>query len=495
MMMLAIHRSSSSRLLLMTALAWLGLVLCVLPVTEWPSDDTYIHLRISRNLLEHGSLAFNPSQPTFSTTSPVWNILLAGAISAAEFLPGVDPSDLAVAQGLNLLMALLLLAAFLELYREHARVLVFLAALALALDPYLVYAAAGGMEMTLHAFLCVCSLLLLRRSPQGASGWPLALLLSLLPQVRPEGWLVAGAMSWSWGKRSGGLAATIRQFARVVVISLPWFLMWKLHLDGFLPASLIAKSTGEMGHLPLPSLSTLRQLFRMALPVYGPCVLLTIGGWILARRGARSRRPWAEAEVELLIVLGISSIYLLMLKEGYISSRYMVNLSPFILGITLVSVSAAEKSWTGRGHRSYAGGAAAALAALCLLYAFTNAHLAPKRNLRGRVLEIPRRMAGEWLREFTPEDAVVYANAIGYIGYYSRRTLIGGMGLIDPGGEGTALRSREIDEKGYLEWMRPDYAVLRSGGVEGAVLLESFTAEGDYSLDVWRMPWATTGKR
>ncbi len=41
-------------------------------------DDAFIHLRIARNLVRHGSAFFNPGERIMVTSSPLWTVLLAG---------------------------------------------------------------------------------------------------------------------------------------------------------------------------------------------------------------------------------------------------------------------------------------------------------------------------------------------------------------------------------------------------------------------------------
>ena len=46
----------------------------------YTTDDTYIHLRYARNLVERGEFAFNPGHDTYGATSPLWIFLLAGLL-------------------------------------------------------------------------------------------------------------------------------------------------------------------------------------------------------------------------------------------------------------------------------------------------------------------------------------------------------------------------------------------------------------------------------
>src|SRR5512141_500160 len=48
-------------------------------------DDTYIQLRIARNLIEHGQPYFNPGEAVNGSSSPVWTVIVAMALLAGNF--------------------------------------------------------------------------------------------------------------------------------------------------------------------------------------------------------------------------------------------------------------------------------------------------------------------------------------------------------------------------------------------------------------------------
>ncbi|MBM4130071.1 hypothetical protein FJ250_03450, partial [bacterium] len=54
---------------LLAAGAWL--------LRGYTTDDTFIHLRYAQHLLERGEIAFNPGEPTYGATSPLWVFGLA----------------------------------------------------------------------------------------------------------------------------------------------------------------------------------------------------------------------------------------------------------------------------------------------------------------------------------------------------------------------------------------------------------------------------------
>jgi hypothetical protein len=75
-----------------------------------------------------------------------------------------------------------------------------------------------------------------------------------------------------------------------------------------------------------------------------------------------------------------------------------------------------------------------------------------------------RKKLGLWLKENTPQDAVVAMEAIGYQGYYSERKVIDLAGLISP--QVVAIRKEsQTNADAFAEichTLKPDYLILRS---------------------------------
>ncbi|MFH0882187.1 MAG: hypothetical protein V2A56_04305 [bacterium] len=116
----------------------------------YPSDDSYIHLALARNLAFHGVWSVNPDGFTPASSSPLWTVLLAvlfrifGFHAAAPFF-------------INLILMLLLLLILDDQFRKHqisapTRILLLLAVLVGA--PLLVTVCLG-MEHVLHAILTI----------------------------------------------------------------------------------------------------------------------------------------------------------------------------------------------------------------------------------------------------------------------------------------------------------------------------------------------------
>ncbi len=76
-------------LLAAAALIYLGVY--VFTYSQYPSDDSYIHLRIARHLAEQNRPYYNPSQAVAGSSSLFWLILLGGLFKLIDATPAVLP--------------------------------------------------------------------------------------------------------------------------------------------------------------------------------------------------------------------------------------------------------------------------------------------------------------------------------------------------------------------------------------------------------------------
>ena len=153
--------------------------------TEFPMDDTYIHLVYAGNLSEQGKLFFNnPDEKGVGTSSVLWTLILAGEKSlglpmhTVAKLAGVA-SLVTVGLGLYLLLRPIL-----------PGMPALVGSLAVALSGHMLWFALSGMETMLFLALAILALLCYRNLRWGLLG----LLLGLLMLARLEGIFLAVAI-------------------------------------------------------------------------------------------------------------------------------------------------------------------------------------------------------------------------------------------------------------------------------------------------------------
>ena len=223
-----------------------GLFFAALIRTGWqlgyPLDDTYIHLSIARNLSEFGSWGLSPGQFQFSSSSPLYTLLLTGLIQ-------LFGDSAAWGLGINLLtLGGLLLWLATHLPGSH-RISWLLGIGLLGPLPTL---ALYGMEHLLHIWLCLAvswqTILVIQGKGKGGL---LFLLAMACCGFRYEGLFVilAAGSLLLWHKQF--LAAALASLGGGLPVGIAGGLSW-LHGGPFVPLPILGK-----GHLPSDWLSGL----------------------------------------------------------------------------------------------------------------------------------------------------------------------------------------------------------------------------------------------
>ena len=468
-------------LLAMTILATAGWLL-----RDYTTDDTYIHLRYARNLLERGEFAFNPGDSTYGATSPGWIFVLALfmklglAPTTAAWVAGAL-SGLLVVLLVDVLMARLTFPAFWK-----AAGLVVITA-----DAWFLRWTFSGMETPLATALLLVLLWPLvsgrdmawgkAREPlwQRYLAWGVAAGLAGL--VRPELMVVAPlALPWLLWFEYFRVGATGTSADRVrvrphgpllaavsgwLLVTLPWFVYAWLHFGRIFPGTATAKSqtlTFSFFDLLPHLMRSLQQLAAtQGILWLTACALIAM---VLVRNRLSSRddeASWFEPSSSVsdepgrppagvgpwsvwgpVAMVGIAATWTMALLGGYavgqvwIISRYVSPLSPIlILAMSVVAewlVVGAAPSHRGRRKYRMVIGTGAVLTLATNIWLLT-AHVVPHaRQLRTGIDTCYLEM-GDWLRINTPEDAVVAALDIGAVGWASERQVLDLMGLVSPG--------------------------------------------------------------
>jgi hypothetical protein len=402
----------------------------------FPLDDAWIHQTYARNLARTGEWAFVPGQPSAGSTAPLWTLVLA-----TGYVAGLDGVWWSHALGLALLAGNALLAARLARALFPGRPQVpFAAALLVASEWHLVWAAVSGMETLLFSALTLALVLAVveRRGPVA-----LGLLGGLLTLTRPEGMVlfgmaVVGAAKSSQGEcsvLSAGFsvvgfrdAKTVGRLVRhacvagivfaLLVAPLMWF-NWQANGTPF-PNTFAAKQQEYRALLEQPYLARYATLVGAA--------LLGTAGLALAGLACAALLPDARPEGGPAAYLGLAwcavalGLYAWRLPVTYQHGRYVMPVIPLLLVYGTAGLLSA--GMLARPARVVVGALLLAVP-LAFLVVGARAYAADVRVINREMVA-----AAQWVRDHTPEDALVAAHDVGALGYFAQRPLVDLAGLV-----------------------------------------------------------------
>jgi len=425
----------------------------------FPLDDAWIHQTYARNLALRGEWAFVPGQPSAGSTAPLWTLLLA-----AGYVLGIPYRLWAyLLGGLCLAGTALLAGALAARLGEHHPWPAWgkWAALAVAVEWHLVWAAASGMETLLFAMLALALWTRLLSEPLRRPVLT-GLLGGALVLTRPEGILAvalaaagiaaAEALDGRWRR---GLGAGLTLALGCVLLLAP-YLALNLHLSGALwPNTFYAK---QAEYAVLLSQPLLRRLAQVGLqPWVGGQVLLLPGLlWAMAQAARRSGAVRLYWWLPLLWAAATAGSYALRLPVTYQHGRYLIPLIPLLLTYALDGALALCRRWGTRRRAAALLVRAVLLAAGVLFLAFLDlgarAYADDVAIIEGEMVAVAR-----WLAANTPPDALVAVHDIGAIGYFAPRPLLDLAGLVSP--EVVPFIRDEERLLAWLEEREADYLV------------------------------------
>jgi hypothetical protein len=406
-------------------------------------DDTFIHLQYARNLANGHGFSFNPGQPSYGTTGPLWTLLIAGV----GILIGGD--FLLAAKALGFASA----AACVFVFHGLARTLIrrpevaLLATCAFAVDPWFLKWSASGMETPLAVLIAVAALRLhLRRRESG--GLPVsALLLGVGTLVRPEFAALFSIMLFDRvfiARRS--LGESLWALFLYVVPVLPWALFAVGTFGDVIAATVHAKS----GFTSRPEIIV--RTAQIVGGVYAPVLVAGLAGGLSAWRaaGRKDRRRWlARHLVAWIWPLALPAAY--VVTKSYVASRYLLLISPYLIVLGFAGIGAFAAS-----PRAARRIGVLVLATLVAISVAVQATLVYPRTRSTRGVDDDLIALAEWIRENTPREAVVAVHEVGAVGFFSERRVLDTAGLVSSEALPYVLSYRVGD---LLRDMRPDYYV------------------------------------
>jgi hypothetical protein len=411
-------------LLLAAALMW--------PLRGYVTDDTYIHLQYARHLAHGQGLVFNPGEPVYGCTSPLWVTLIADGIAL-----GLD--GLFTARLIGALATLASVGLFLQLMRRTVRTPGIRAAatVAWAGHAWMLRWSLSGMETPLAVALVLGGFVAFTEGRQwGSRPVRTGALWALAALTRPE----AVLLLFLWAvflvidtDSRPGLRRLVFGMLPPAIIYGGWLLVARAYFGTFWPQTLSAKAAGA-GGLEYQLQNLWRQI-RIMGATDGVLLLLLLVALGMGGRRLWPERPRAQRLLPWAWVIAVPALY--VARGVPVLSRYLLPLLPVLAWLAWRT---AELAWVGEdpearpARRRAAPVLAAVVAVLSLALNLFTYRTAVVPHVRAFTAGLHGSLVhwGAWLREHTPADALVAAPDIGAIGYVSGRRVLDTAGLVSP---------------------------------------------------------------
>ena len=429
-----------------------GVILLTLqiPLFDYIVDDAFIHLTFARNLAQGNGFAFNPGEPTYGSTAPLWTMILA--LFSKLFTPGFGMAKvLSIIFGLLTIPAFRLLAGNIGLNRKSADI----ATIIWAVNVWLVRWTASGMEATLATLLLLISINALVRSRDSAGIW-----IGLTILCRPEAAVMAVIFALDrW--YSAGFRRALKLCGLVIAVNLPWLIYALISFGTIIPNTALVK-----GGFNLPVFSDFMLGLKRTILIIGSShgieVLVVLTGLLYLLIGRTKETNSANRTIALLSVWAVFPAIIYLVQGVFISSRYLLLGLPALTLLMFLILDNRERQKTLHIWRwgRYLILCLLVIQQLFLTYRVTLPHVKAFKP----TIAVLTGMA-ERLRNDTPPGSSVAVGDVGVIGFYSDRYIVDLEGLVTaemiPYRVGIPL-DELILSKSYLRIHQVDYIIDKS---------------------------------
>jgi hypothetical protein len=386
-----------------------GLIVRVILVrSSAPFDDAYITFRYVDNLAAGNGFVYNVGERVLGTTTPLFALILTPFT-----ITGVptDTAALVLSVVLDLLICLVLYALLRKTTGEATAITV---SLFYALSYAAVAACGYGMETQVFVLLILVSIGLAARENYSAT----AVAAGLAVLTRPEGFVLTAMLGISLLIRHHGKPRYILKSVLIfTAVAAPWFIFAAVYFGNPLPNSVTAKLTQT---------DVTAQSWLNFFVTRNPLVMLL---WLGAVFGFVAGLAKGN---KLVILLGIwcvlHTIFFFFARPPFWLGHYF---APTAMPVVVLSGFGAATILGGLLRSPARGAGAAALVWIAIFVVVFPRSLSTARWNKVVVDRVYRPMA-EWIERETPEDVVVHASDIGYLGFYSRRQIMDAAALVTP---------------------------------------------------------------
>jgi len=411
------------------------IALNLLAIPGYTGDDAYIHFTYARNLIEHGTISYNTSNPTYGSTSLLWVFLC----STGSLLIGDIPLTGRILSGLLLVASAILLARYLAKIALLPARFVWSGILLFLVNAVLFRWMLTGMETGLTLF--VVAFLLNYWAPERPIRNALCTLVAYL--VRPEFVLlpIAYAVVAYFDRQQPRKYNVVQYLLTAAVLFAAWYACAFLYFGSLLPLTSLKSGSGI-------DVESFIRIVKIVGGMYPDLLLILLILIITKNLTLASFRGLPLVErVLLLFSVGVLGMYLL--KGTSMISRYLIIIHPALILLFLRFFAAKPvQRWLPR----------VALFIMIIQTAlFLVVHYRPIRSFVEGFQKVYATMGRQIERTSVQDTGAVMLADVGIMGYYSRRPVIDLAGL-------TSMHIYESgtgEDRVLLSRYRPQYVVSR----------------------------------
>ena len=432
----------------------------------FPLDDGSIHAQFASHLAAGHGLVFNLGEPSAGSTSPLWTLLVALSVVA-----GADVVVGAKILGGACVAATAIVGARLTHVVSGSRSAAWVAGLGIALSPRMTWASVSGMEVGLASVLLLVALLAFLSGRHPASWGALA---GLAGVARPELFPLIGVLAAFHPRHGsprsrlpGWRGAFVALGAFAAIFGLYAAVNWT-HGATIFPTTFSAKSKPQGLGYALSALDGVELARSLTVRVVENTSLLlrfffeqsqvlfaTFLVGCLALAGALREQRVVRGAAIIVVFLALEAALLgamaadvpLYAQEG----RYVLPLLALFFCVGALGLEGLRPFTTNRWVVP-----ALAVVALVRLASqdvrFAGRYVGQVSNINALHVAM-----GRWAAAHTAPGAVLAANDIGALGYFSGRTILDLEGLVTPGILPFKTGKRHM---AYLEQQRPDLLII-----------------------------------
>lgn len=418
--------------------------------TNYTEEDAFITFRVARQIALGNGFVYNPGQPIYGSTTPLLTLLLSAWIKL------ISTDVILAAKVMNLFAVTATLFFSLLILKIQGRTQAEqIGALTMGMfSARLVYMETQGMEIPLGLALLAASLYSWMKGRPIVTG----ILCGFLLWVRIDFifWvLILSAfnviINWKNTMRIAGIAA---------LVYLPWVIFAWTYFGSPIPFTVTAKWVAYNQFNLSPYLSHLKIILEYLSPFRADGVAALLGTGIAAFLIASTlwgRRIADQKAFILLIAFVLFEIARLTFTRTTYFTRYFVPILWIVLLLSGVGLGVLWNTFrTETLYRSLFWAFAIGLIVLQINSGILFAQQMQERQTYRH--DGALKAMGLWLKDNTDPTSIVLLEPLGYVGYYSERTMLDEVGLVTPAV--VELKRQRISAEQYAAIFQPDFLIV-----------------------------------